>query len=84
MLLVIADVIFFAVVFVTMDNDSQVNVADMQKVLPWLTCLVLSGGQKNECLPHVKDLVERESVVLAVLVLIGVSVTAVAYARFMF
>jgi hypothetical protein len=83
-LLVIADVIFFAVVFVTMDNGSQVNAGDTQKALPWLTCLVLSGGQKNECLPHAKDVVERESVVLAVLILIGVSVTVVAYARFMF
>jgi len=83
-LLVIADVIFFAVVFVTMDNGSQVNAAEMQKALPWLTCLVLSGGQKDECLPQAKDLVEKESVVLAVLVSIGVSVTAVAYARFMF
>jgi hypothetical protein len=81
-ILVIADVIFFAVVFVTMDNGSQVNVAETQKALPWLTCLVLSGGQKDECLPKAKDLVERESVVLAVLILIGVSITTVAHARF--
>jgi hypothetical protein len=68
-LLVIADV-----VFVTMDNGSQVNAAEMQKALPWLTCLVLSGGQKDECLPQAKDLVERESVVLAMLIMLGVSV----------
>jgi len=37
-----------------------------------LTCLVLSGGQKDECLPQAKDLVERESVVLAVLIMIGI------------
>jgi hypothetical protein len=73
-LLVIADVIFFAVVFVTMDNGSQVNAAEMQRALPWLTCLVLSGGQKDECLPQAKDLVERESVVQAVLIMLGVSV----------
>jgi len=83
-LLVITDVIFFAVVFVTMDNSSQINAAEMQKALPWLTCLVFSSGQKNKCLPLAKDLVERESIVLAVMVMTGVSVTAVAYARFMF
>jgi hypothetical protein len=80
-LLVIADVVFFAVIFITMDNGSQVTPARMQKVLPWLTCLVLSGGQKNECLQQAKELVERESVVLAVLVMIGVSVPTVNYAR---
>ena len=79
-LLVIADVIFFAVVFVTMDNGSQFNEAQMKKAVPWLTCLVLSGGQKNKCLPQAKDLVEKESVVLAVLVTIGVSFPMICYA----
>lgn len=73
-LLVIADVIFFAVVFVTMDNGSQMDAARLKKALPWLTCLVLSGGQKNKCLPEAKGLVESESVVLGVLIMLGVSV----------
>ena len=72
-ILVIADVIFFAVIFVTMDNGSQFTPAEKAKALPWLTCLVLSGGEKDECLPQAKDLVEKESVVLAVLVMLGVS-----------
>ena len=83
-LLVIADVVFFAVIFVTMDNGSQLTGAQMQKALPWLTCLVISGGQKNECLPRAKDLVERESVVLAVLVMLGVSILTADNAPFMF
>jgi hypothetical protein len=73
-LLVIADVVFFAVIFVTMDNSSQIDPARIKKTLPWLTCLVLSGGQKNECLPQATGLVESESVVMAVLIMLGVSV----------
>lgn len=71
-LLVIADVTFFAVIFVTMDNSSQFNAARLKKASPWLSCLLLSND-KNACLPRAKDLVESESVVLAVLVMLGVS-----------
>lgn len=81
-LIVVADVIFFTVVFIKMDNGSQLNAAEVQKVLPWLTCLVISGGQKNECLSQAKDFVQRESVVLAVLIMLGVSVPTIDYADF--
>lgn len=73
-LLVIGDVIFFSVVFIRMDNGSQLNGAHAVEALPWLECLVLSGGQKNACLSKAKNLVESESIVLAVLVMLGVSV----------
>jgi hypothetical protein len=72
-LLILADVVFFAVVFVTMDNGLQVNTSLLSKATPWLECLVLTGGQKNFCLPKAKGLVERESVVLAVLINLAVS-----------
>lgn len=71
-LLVIGDVIFFSVVFVTMDNSTQLSGSHVEKAKPWLQCLVESGGQKDECLTLARVLVERESIVLAVLVMLGV------------
>lgn len=71
-LVVIGEVVFFSIVFVSMDNSTQLNQELLQKAEPWLTCLVASGGNKNECLPLAKDLVKSEGVVLAVLIVLGV------------
>lgn len=72
-LLIIAEVVFFSVVFVSMDNSSQVNAALLEKATPWLTCMVLTGGDKDKCLPQAQDLVKNEAVVIAVLIVLGVS-----------
>ena len=71
-LVMIAEVVFFSVVFVSMDNSTQVNAGLLKKAEPWLTCLVFHGGNKNECLPLAKNLVKSEGVVLAVLIVLGV------------
>ncbi|KAI1617837.1 hypothetical protein EDD36DRAFT_14094 [Exophiala viscosa] len=70
---IIAEVVFFAVVFVSMDNSSQVNEQLLEKASPWLACLVAEGGDKNKCLSYAKDLVKPEGVVLAVLIVLGLS-----------
>ncbi len=72
-LLVIGDVIFFSIIFIRMDNSSQLTGSNAEKALPWLECLTLSGGQKDACLSKASGLVESESIVLAVLVMLGVS-----------
>jgi hypothetical protein len=72
-IVIIAEVVFFSVVFVSMDNSTQVNDSLIQKATPWLTCLVLSQGDKNKCLPLARPLVKSEGVVLAVLIVLGVS-----------
>ncbi len=74
-LVIIAEVVFFSVVFVSMDNTTQINQQNLEKASPWLTCLALSGGDKNKCLPDVRDLVKPEGVVLAVLIILGVSLS---------
>jgi hypothetical protein len=71
--LIIAEVIFFSIVFVSMDNNSIVNEELIQKATPWVTCLVLSGGNKDECLNKTSAFVKPEHVVLSVLVCLGVS-----------
>ncbi|KAJ9615864.1 hypothetical protein H2200_001941 [Cladophialophora chaetospira] len=72
-LVLIAEVVFFAVVFVSMDNATQVNAGLLTKAESWLTCLAITGGDKNKCLPRAKGLVKTEGVVLAVLIVLGLS-----------
>lgn len=72
-LVIIADVIFFAVVFVFMDNTVQAIKDDPQKALVWAACLVAAGGDKNKCLDQASVLVVNLPTVTAVLVLLAVS-----------
>ena len=75
-LLIIADVVFFSIVFLKMDNNLQINVNNAKsvgKVMPWLECLVFAGGDKNSCLNLASGLVEKEAIILAVLIMLGVS-----------
>ena len=71
--LIIADVIFFSVVFVSMDNGLQIDSKLLEKAEPWLFCLIRTEGNKDACLADAQDLVEKESVVLAVFFILGVS-----------
>lgn len=71
-LLIIAEVVFFSIVFVSMDNSSQLNTDLNARATPWVTCLVLTGGKKDQCLPQAQDLVKPEGVVIAVLICLGV------------
>lgn len=71
-LVIIAEVVFFSVVFVSMDNSSQINEQLLQKATPWLTCLALTQGDKNQCLSYAEGLVKSEGIVLAVLIILGV------------
>ena len=72
-LLIIGEVAFFSVVFVSMDNSSQVNESLFERATPWVKCLMLSGVDKKRCLTLADDLVKDEGVVIAVLVVLGVS-----------
>ena len=71
-LLIIAEVVFFSVIFVSMDNSSQVNEDMLERATPWVTCLALTGGNKKQCLPQAQDLVKDEGIVIAVLVCLAV------------
>jgi len=72
-LVIIADVVFFSIVFVSMDNTTRAAVTNLKKAEPWLLCLVMNGGDKNACLDKVGELVVKESTVLAVLIMLSVS-----------
>jgi cytochrome bd-type quinol oxidase subunit 2 len=72
-LIIIADVIFFSIVFVFQDNTIERVKNDMQIAFPWISCLALSGGDKSACLDEASPLVVNQATVGAVLFLLGVS-----------
>ena len=72
-LLIIGEVAFFSVVFVSMDNSFQLSDELIKKASPWLTCLATPGKTKQDCLPLIGDITQSEGLVLAVLICLGVS-----------
>lgn len=72
-LVIIADVIFFAIIFVFMDDLEASTIKNPAKAVDWLGCLAKTGGNKNQCLSFASDLVINEATVMAVLVLLSVS-----------
>lgn len=74
-LIICADVVFFAITFVFLDNTVQAvkNDPDNSDVKTWAECLVLTGGNKNACLKYANNLVVRLPTVIAVLILLAVS-----------
>lgn len=72
-LLIIADVVFFSIVFVFMDN-MEVNIAkNPLKAENWLECLVVTGGDKNKCLSYASSLITNEATVMSVLILLSLN-----------
>lgn len=74
-IIIIVNVVFLAVVFVSMDNTEQTVMQNFSKAEPWFSCLVINGGNKNACLDKVKGLAAPEGTVMAVLILMSVSCT---------
>jgi hypothetical protein len=72
-LLIITDVIFFAVVFVFIDDIETNIIKSPIKSVDWLECLIMTNGDKNACLGFAKSLVVNEATVIAVLLLLSVS-----------
>ena len=72
-LIIIADVVFFAIIFVYIDHTTQATLHDLQKAEPWLLCLVINGGNKNACLDKTNGLAISEATVIAVLILLSMN-----------
>ena len=70
---ILADVVFFSVVFVYLDNTTQESQRNIVKAEPWLLCLILHDGDKNKCLDLAAQLAVTEATVMAVLILLAVS-----------
>ncbi|KAI9838433.1 MAG: hypothetical protein M1837_002488 [Sclerophora amabilis] len=72
-ILIIASVIFFSVVFASMDNMQQASLRDLPKAKEWIICLVISGGDKSQCLDLAAKLTVNEATVMAVLILLSMN-----------
>ena len=71
-LIIIASVVFLAVVFVKSDNTEQAATQNVRKAEPWLLCLVLNPTNHSVCLDKANGLVTKEATVMATLILLSV------------
>ncbi|KAF4992594.1 hypothetical protein FGRMN_7079 [Fusarium graminum] len=72
-LIIIADVIFFSVVFVFQDNVVQSVADDPKKATKFVVCLYENKGKKQDCLDEASSLVINEATVTAVLLLLALN-----------
>lgn len=77
-LIIIADVIFFSVIFVFQDNVVQSVTHNPKVGEAWALCLIGAAGDKDKCLKEANSLVVNEATVTAVLLLLAVSLGGVA------
>ncbi|KIW07664.1 uncharacterized protein PV09_01604 [Verruconis gallopava] len=70
---VLVDIIFFAIVWVRMDNTLEtVNEGDIDRFLPFLTCLFVNGeAGKAKCFADGQKALTNESTALAILMLLA-------------
>lgn len=71
-LIIIANVTFLAVIFISMDRAVSAAKKDISKAQPWIVCLVMNGGDKTKCLDKAGSLIKNESTVMAALLLLSV------------
>lgn len=74
-LIIVSDVIFFSVVFVSQDNTLSSVQHDVSLTEAWVFCLIASQGNKNACLEEASALVVGDATVIAVLLLLAVSIS---------
>nr|POE58029.1 hypothetical protein CFP56_74893 [Quercus suber] len=71
--IILFDVVFFSTIFVYLDRMQASIQHDYTKVYPWLYCLVLNNGNKNDCLPEIGSWLVSEGMVTAVLILLSLA-----------
>lgn len=71
-LIIIANVVFLSIVFISMDNTVSAAKANIAKAEPWLVCLAAHKGDKTKCWKEVGTLVRNESTVMAAMILLSV------------
>lgn len=71
-LIIIAEVVFFSIIFVFLDNVETRLLHDPLQAEAWLICLI-EYGRKEPCTPLGQELVVNEATVVAVLVLLSLN-----------
>ncbi|PHH90297.1 hypothetical protein CDD83_4065 [Cordyceps sp. RAO-2017] len=72
-LIIIADVIFFSVVFVFQDHIVQSVTEDPEVAKDWVVCLIGASGDKKQCLDRARSMVVNQATVSAVLLLLSLN-----------
>lgn len=70
-LIIIAEVVFFAIIFVFLDDVETRLLRDPAQAESWLICLI-KNGSKEPCIGLAQELVVNEATVVTVLVLLSV------------
>lgn len=69
--IIIANVIFFAVVFIDLDHAVAPTADNIQQATPWLICLARTGGDRESCRKLAAAMGPNESTLLAVVILLS-------------
>ncbi|PGH18936.1 hypothetical protein AJ80_04263 [Polytolypa hystricis UAMH7299] len=72
-LTIIGNVIFFTVIFISLDNSARGTPEIILKSTPWLACLATAKGDRNQCVPLARELGPNEAATMAVLILLSLS-----------
>jgi hypothetical protein len=73
---ILADVIFFSVVFIYMDSTSHRLLSETEEVMPWIMCLMMNPTNRDECYAFTKAHFVNQPTVVAVMILLSVSVVS--------
>ena len=71
-IVIITDVIFFAVVFLKFEGTTEMTPQNKIKAGAWLTCLLTNGGDKDKCLDLAEKMVIPKNTAIAVIYLLSV------------
>ena len=71
-IVLLISVVYFATVFITLDEKTSNEAENFSSIEPWLLCLVTNNGDKNKCLNLAGALILNEPTVLTVLYLLSV------------
>ncbi|CAI7657117.1 unnamed protein product [Penicillium bialowiezense] len=69
--IIIANVIFFAVVFIELDNAVAPTADNVKQATPWLACLATTGGDTEGCRKYAAAIGPNEATLLAVVILLS-------------
>jgi hypothetical protein len=72
-LIIVIDVVFFSVIFTSLDQKFQRVTHDTTVAEDWVLCLLETRGDKNKCLDKASTLTINEITVTAVLLLLGLN-----------
>lgn len=72
-IIIIADVVFFATVFLQFDGTTEKTPQNFQNASQWLECIILNKGDREKCYSLAESIVVPQATAITVLFLLSVS-----------